>query len=160
MRNDGFLVHGTGLKITVHHRNSDQVVQGVHVLRDHMLASTDLTEQQLFNKRSHSGGLAGVDQADRESIAGQTIARLTQCWEPVIRLWVKAAGYCPQSFQLNWTLFSEDALKSAQVEKIVAETAVANITAGVLPASAYTDRYEGGETPSPLPVYEPIPAVV
>ena len=155
LRNDGFLVHGSGMKVTVHHRNSEQVVKGVDALRDHMLASTDLTEQQMFNKRSTSGGLAGVDQADREHIAQQTIARLTTTWEPVIKLWIRAAGYDPTSVKINWTLFSEDALKTSQVEKVIAETAKLNIESGVLPAKSYTDRYEGGETPSPLPMYEP-----
>ena len=155
LRNDGFLVHGTGLKITVHHRNSEQVVKVLDALRNHMLASTDLTEQQMFNKRSTSGGLAGVDQADREHIAQQTIARLATSWEPVIKLWVRAAGYDPNSVKINWTLFSEDALKTSQVEKTIAETAKLNIESGVLPSKSYTDRYEGGETPSPLPIYAP-----
>ena len=155
LKNDGFLVHGTGMKITVHHRNSEQVVKGVEALRDHMLASTDLTEQQMFNKRSTSGGLAGVDQADREHVAQQTIARLTTSWEPVIKLWVRAAGYAPTSINVNWTLFSEDSLKTSQVEKVIAETAKLNIESGVLPSKSYTDRYEGGEIPSPLPIYEP-----
>ena len=155
LRNDGFLVHGTGMKITVHHRNSDQVVNGLHALKDHLLASTDLTEQQLFSKRSSGGGLAGVDQAEREHVAQQTITRLTTCWEPVIKLWILAAGYEPASVRVNWSLFSEDALKIAQTEFLITETAEKNIASGVLPASAYTDRYEGGETPSLLPVYDP-----
>ena len=155
LRNDGFLVHGSGMKVTVHHRNSEQVVKGVHTLRDHLLSSTDLTEQQMFNKRSTSGGLAGVDSSEREHIAQQTIGRLTLCWEPVIKLWIRAAGYDPTSVKINWTLFSEDALKTSEVEKTIAETAKLNIESGVLPAKSYTDRYEGGETPSPLPMYEP-----
>lgn len=154
LRNDGFLVHGSGMKITVHHRNSDQVVNGLIALKDHLLASTDLTEQQMFNKRSTSGGLAGVDQAEREHVAQQTIARLTTCWEPVIKLWVLAAGYDPASVRINWALFSEDALKTAQTELLISQTAEKNIASGVLPASAYTERYEGGETPSLLPVYD------
>lgn len=155
LRNDGFLVHGTGMKITVHHRNSDQVVNGLHMLRDHLLASTDLTEQQMFNKRSTSGGLAGVDRSEREHVAQQTIARLTTCWEPVIKLWITAAGFNSGDIRINWSLFSEDALKIAQTEFLISETAEKNIASGVLPVSAYTDRYEGGETPSLLPVYDP-----
>ncbi|MGL6130281.1 MAG: hypothetical protein ACRCZ9_01535, partial [Fusobacteriaceae bacterium] len=48
LRNDGFLVHGPGVKITVHHRQSNAVVTGLEALKDHVLACTDYTEQRLW----------------------------------------------------------------------------------------------------------------
>jgi hypothetical protein len=155
LRNDGFLVHGPGMKVTVHHRQAGEIVKGVDVLRDHLLASTDYTEQRLFNKRSVGGGLAGVDQADREFEQSQVMARLNECWTPVIALWIRAMGYDPKSVTMNWIVGTDDRLKNAQIEKLVAETAEKNITSGVLPESAYTARFLGGETPSEFPVVDP-----
>lgn len=159
LRNDGFLVHGSGIKITVHHRNSDQVVAGLEAIKSHLLASSDLTEQQMFNKRSVGGGLAGVDQAEREHIASQTIARLTQCWDPVIRLWIHAAGFSAGYLTLNWRLFEQDSQVLASIEKTIAETAEKNISSGILRPEDYRGRYEGGDIPSVLPVVEEVPIV-
>jgi hypothetical protein len=155
LKNDGFLVHGPGMKLIVHHRNSGEVVKGFDVLRDHLLASTDYTEQRMFNKRSSSGGLAGVDQADREFEQSQIMARLNECWTPVINLWIRALGYNPRVIRLNWIVGTADRLQNAQIEKLVAETAEKNITSGILPEIAYTARFIGGETPSEFPVLDP-----
>jgi hypothetical protein len=64
-------------------------------------------------------------------------------------------GYDPKSVTLNWIVGTDDRLQNAQIEKLVAETAEKNITSGILPETAYTARFIGGETPSEFPVVDP-----
>ncbi len=152
LRNDGFLVHGPGIKIKVHHRQSNAVVQGLEALKDHVLASTDYTELRLWGKRSVGGGLAGVDEADRAFEVSQVLTRLKTCWEPVLKLWIESCGLEPVTF--GWVVHQDDRVEVAKTELLTAQTAKLNIESGVVLPTAYTNRYTGGESPGLYPEVE------
>lgn len=142
LRNDGFLVHGPGVKITVHHRQSSAVVTGLDALKDHVLACTDYTEQRLWAKRSVGGGLAGVDEAERAFEQSQVLTRLKTCYEPVIRLWLDSMGI---DLKCEWTIGNDDRMTVAETELKTAQAAKLNIESGIATPESYAARYTGGE---------------
>ncbi len=151
LRNDGFLIHGGGLKVQVHHRNAREVVNGLAALERNMLAHTDYTEQALLSRRSRSGGLGGVDTADATHERTQVASRLALCWEPVIRLWASGLGIRPDAYKIGWSISQDSLAEQARVELDVAKAAALNVVAGVTKPSAYTDRFTGGDTPGVFP---------
>jgi hypothetical protein len=154
MRNDGFIIHGGGLRITIHHRNSKEVVNGLAALERHMLASSDYTENALLGRRSKTGGL-GQDNTDENMERTQILSRLALCWEPTIELWAGALGIKPSDYTLTWDTTVKGAAEVAKTELVTAQAASLNIASGVVKAEAYTNRYLGGETPGVFPEIDP-----
>ena len=155
MRNDGFLLHGPDKSITVHHRQSQNVISGIEELKKDVLASTDYTESHLWREQK-SSGLSGISQQERDTVQAQTAIRIARCWRPIVMtILANILDYYGVDADVNITWIppiNTSVREQAEAELMNARAAKIRMAAGIFSAEEERNRYQGSGQPSPYPI--------